>query len=823
MKKLLLSLACLFAVCGLAKAETVTFDFANEDYGLSRESGTSSEGYLEDGQSITSEGVTLTFTGGWRLWTDGLREYSKTANTTFTVSVEGKVVTGVTITAKSGAKFSLTDGGDAITSWTGSAESVKFYNVSTSNAAITSLEVTYGEGGTTEPGTDPDPDPDPVDPTPGGEVNEVTFDFANNAYGLPNDQNTYVTIPTTISEGLVEVTLKGDTNAWRYWSDGLREYRNNAPSFTVTANGGKITEITWTNNSGVVISETSKGTSITSWSGSADSVTLYADGSTGNAAIKTLTVKYEGGEAPAVATPTFSCTDNVVTILCSTEGAEIYYTLDGTDPTQSSTKYADPFAITENLTVKAIAYKDGEASAVGTYNAVYVGNYNGFEALVNAGANTEGTVDGPITVVYQNGSYLYVVDSSNYPMLVYGNVNETLTNGQTISEISGKYSPYSGLPELTNPKLGTVGTGTAVEPQTITDVVNDALINTYVQFNNVTIDAEKNMTYGDNTIALYSRFTGIDIPTDLTKNYNVTGFVSTYNGTLQIYPTAFEEVADVNQVATPVIDPKGGAVEAETEVTISCETEDAAIYYTTDGTEPSSASTLYEAPIVITEAVTIKAIAVKEGMTDSYVATAEFTVIDPTATEATFVFSTPSSLNPDYTDEVTNQAEVDVTNETFTNGVISLTCTAEESASNNPRLYCSASAWTLRFYKDNTIKITAEEGYLITSIEFVATNLGNSSITWSNGSFSANTWTTSTETGVQSVEIGKNATGSNPTITSMTVHYVKENGTTSVIETIDLNNAGEAVYYNLQGVKVNNPEKGIFVKVQNGKAVKVVK
>lgn len=34
---------------------------------------------------------------------------------------------------------------------------------------------------------------------------------------------------------------------------------------------------------------------------------------------------------------------------------------------------------------------------------------------------------------------------------------------------------------------------------------------------------------------------------------------------------------------------------------------------------------------------------------------------------------------------------------------------------------------------------------------------------------------------------------------------------------------GEAVYYNLQGVKVSNPDKGIFVKVVDGKALKVVK
>ena len=34
---------------------------------------------------------------------------------------------------------------------------------------------------------------------------------------------------------------------------------------------------------------------------------------------------------------------------------------------------------------------------------------------------------------------------------------------------------------------------------------------------------------------------------------------------------------------------------------------------------------------------------------------------------------------------------------------------------------------------------------------------------------------------------------------------------------------GEAVYFNLQGVRVENPENGIFIRVQNGKAVKITK
>ena len=34
---------------------------------------------------------------------------------------------------------------------------------------------------------------------------------------------------------------------------------------------------------------------------------------------------------------------------------------------------------------------------------------------------------------------------------------------------------------------------------------------------------------------------------------------------------------------------------------------------------------------------------------------------------------------------------------------------------------------------------------------------------------------------------------------------------------------GEAVYFNLQGVRVQNPENGIFIRVQNGKATKIMK
>ncbi len=73
-----------------------------------------------------------------------------------------------------------------------------------------------------------------------------------------------------------------------------------------------------------------------------------------------------------VATPTFSPKAGryddaqTVTISCATEGATIYYTLDGTKPGTSSDVYSAPLTISQTTTVKAVAVKDDEPSAVAT-------------------------------------------------------------------------------------------------------------------------------------------------------------------------------------------------------------------------------------------------------------------------------------------------------------------------------------------------------------------------------------------------------------------------------------------------------------------------
>ena len=80
-----------------------------------------------------------------------------------------------------------------------------------------------------------------------------------------------------------------------------------------------------------------------------------------------LFVKTEGSTppTPTVATPTFTPVAGTydeaqtVSIVCSTEGAIIHYTLDATIPTESSPVYSAPLIIEETTTVKAIAMKEG--------------------------------------------------------------------------------------------------------------------------------------------------------------------------------------------------------------------------------------------------------------------------------------------------------------------------------------------------------------------------------------------------------------------------------------------------------------------------------
>lgn len=99
------------------------------------------------------------------------------------------------------------------------------------------------------------------------------------------------------------------------------------------------------------------------------------------------------------------------------------------------------------------------------------------------------------------------------------------------------------------------------------------------------------------------------------------------SATVQVYVKVGNgQNEELEQVAAPTFTPAAGEYTAAQNVEIACATDGASIYYTTDGTDPTAASSAYTDAIAVGETMTIKAIAVKEGWTDSEIATAAYTI-----------------------------------------------------------------------------------------------------------------------------------------------------------------------------------------------------
>ena len=96
-------------------------------------------------------------------------------------------------------------------------------------------------------------------------------------------------------------------------------------------------------------------------------------------------------------------------------------------------------------------------------------------------------------------------------------------------------------------------------------------------------------------------------------------------------------VTYVPSCAIPTFTPNGGLFVGSQEISLACTTNDATIYYTTDGSTPTTSSSVYTEPFTINETTTVKALGVKDGLANSGVATATFTKVDPlTSMEAVY-------------------------------------------------------------------------------------------------------------------------------------------------------------------------------------------
>lgn len=162
-----------------------------------------------------------------------------------------------------------------------------------------------------------------------GKVTEiVTFDFTKDTYGAgpaydSTNQN-YVTKDNVASQDGVKVTFtpentKTDGGPWRFWSDGIRAYKNTNAVFTVSVGEGSIKSISFTTASGAAfkLNDGKSDQAVTSWKGDAQDVSfIYTTND--NKALKTITVEYEidGGNGADLK---FDDSDRIINIFAGEE------------------------------------------------------------------------------------------------------------------------------------------------------------------------------------------------------------------------------------------------------------------------------------------------------------------------------------------------------------------------------------------------------------------------------------------------------------------------------------------------------------------------
>lgn len=239
------------------------------------------------------------------------------------------------------------------------------------------------------------------------------------------------------------------------------------------------------------------------------------------------------GETPFIGTTT-------VTITCEAPNATVYYTIDGTEPTNQSTEYTAPFELNESATVKAIAYDvTGATSTVVSKEFVKTLTVATAAEYLALEDGTEFVFTGNLVVSGQAGQRLYAQDETG-GVLIYGNAGQTYKFGDVIpAGFSAKKANYNGTIEMANMSGMQAATETAelvAKEVAIADYAANQ--NVYVVVKNATIDGTT-LVVGEETLATYNRFS-VDYPTD-DKAYDVYGVATIYNNAPQLHPISFVE------------------------------------------------------------------------------------------------------------------------------------------------------------------------------------------------------------------------------------------------------------------------------------------
>ena len=609
MKKLLLSI-CAIIISAAAWAESVTFDFdANYAKLFPTLKGTSSSSgdNKNDGDFTATTTATLgnfTFTvepstanNANRIWNSSprLRIYSAS----FTIASKGEAIKYIKFNAGSNFNISSVSTGTLTDKeWTGSAQEIKF-NVS-KNTQISSVEIST-EGGTVV--LDNLYSVDFKSSQEGWTIDNKSMDealsrvwYVSTSFGycasgyLDSDEANHAAESWLISPAFDLTNATSAQVSFNHAANKFNGAVTDQLALYATTDGG-------TNWTKLTVDQWPTGTSWGFVTGTADikayqgkSPVQFAiaykstTASAGTYEISDFKIKGFGSASiyvdrtiPQITPETGTYdTDQTVTLVDpSGNGYTIYYTLNGTDPDESSLVYTAPFTVSTTTTVKAVLVDDDDNMSDVITSVITIDKPAEYTTIAQLLDNTTATSssDAPtvcfkftdLLVTGVNGSNVFVSDNTG-TFLLYG-ASSSLSRGDKISgNIKGKLYAYNNLPEITVTdkwaNITTTSTDNTVEPVKVDPAtITKADASQFVQFKGVsyvsseTVSGKENYTFTDGTTSIvvrdnFSNLSKKGFTAD--KKYDLNVFVVPFKESIQYYAVRATDVTEATTVSQDV-------------------------------------------------------------------------------------------------------------------------------------------------------------------------------------------------------------------------------------------------------------------------------
>jgi len=340
-----------------------------------------------------------------------------------------------------------------------------------------------------------------------------------------------------------------------------------------------------------------------------------------------------------VATPTFTPvagtynSSQFVSLSSTTTGANMVYTTDGiTNPTCTGVGFAynaiSPISVAQTTTIKAIACKATWADSV-VATAVFT-----LQPLTPTFSVAAGTYTTAQTVTISSATagtnIRYTTDGLTIPNCT----TPTGTLGTSVFVPLDTIMTIKAVACITGWADSVVASATYTVTGTVATPTYSVVTGTYNTTQSVTIATT---TVG---ASIYYTTDGFTSPT-------CTGTGTLYGGAVSIIQTTtlkaigcktswvastVASIVYTLQVIQPTFSIAGATYGADQSVTITSATAGVSIYYTTNGSVPTTGSTLYAAPVSVAgngTVMTIRAIAVKTGWSNSVEGSTTYTIIYP--------------------------------------------------------------------------------------------------------------------------------------------------------------------------------------------------